>query len=949
MFTLRIHRTANEPRPVPGTTALHELRGGPGHLLEWLETQLGWPLGRVTRFERTRRYLHALEGTVLELGARSLATDAWATATELLRRRDELRLAGWRPQPAGEGASQLPPLVRDLAAVEATLAADPDCRLPPGEAERVERVQAALDAGQLLPEHQILLEESIDEWPPAWRPLLARLHTMRLPPPQPRARGDSALGAAQRRVAAADEVGAGVERTETERERPTTFPQDASLGYVRAASATLACRVVATLLVEASVRTVDTVILCEDAATALTLDDCLAEVGLPTMGVASRNSTHPALQVLPLVLELCWEPVDPQLLLDFLTLPIRPLPRSLTRPLVEALVAQPGLGSRRWEEARAELSAPERDPTGSTAETLRRWLDHERWPRHLGLPVTLVAERCRIVAQWANTRAFAYESGETSARDSESSRDGVAPAANPVESRVRRAATAELARTLRSAAAHAHALAEIVASWPYPVTESQLPRLLEATHDGARRHPRPALAGMPRFVSHLSQVHNGCERLIWLGTGTADPHPTRWTHSELQGLAAAGIEVDDGRLALVHARRAERRGFAEVRSELLVVQLPADDEQRPHPVWTRVRTALEPREPVLLEQAIAGVASSAGAARQRLALRIPTRDHRVLPPPSPPALWRVDPDLVRDRTRSSASELNDRLGCPLKWVLKYPARLRASDVGNLSPDFRLKGNLSHQILAEVFSPYAGPTFGEARPLPEIAEAARRVEECFDMRVVRDAAPLAQPGMAVERVRLRRELAASARRLIHTLTQGGYRIAGFEVPIASRIHGRELMGFVDCLLLTDSGAEAVVDFKFGGPALYRQLIEQGRAVQLATYAGARHRESGLKEFPRVGYLIISTADIFTPQLHALLGTEEREQVPGAPPIQDVWIAFQDALAGAEEWFETGEIPVRPRQSPLEWPKGVDLILAHAEQQPTCSYCDFGGLCGLKETR
>lgn len=986
MFTLKIHRTPVEMRPVPGTVALHELRGGPAQLLEWLETQLGCPLGRVTHFERTRRYLAALARTDLELCARSLMTDAWSTAAELLARRDELRLAGWdplgspvaeswassRPQDTGEAARTPSALVRDLLAVERTAAADPNLHVFPGEAERIGRICAALDAEQELPQHVVVLEESVEEWPVAWRPLLARLETTRAPAATLLASAGTALRAAQQRVTAIDvsSIDPGALASKRARaqggERSSSMAPDASLCFARAASAALGCRAVAALLAEAPERIRDTVILCEDTATALVLDDCLAELGLPTMGVTSRSFTQPALQVLPLVLELCWEPVDPQLLLDFLTLPVRPLSSWLTNRLVSALAEQPGLGSERWNETRVDLTRAENDVSGEAARTLARWLDHERHPRSAGLPAALIVERCRVVAKWATQRAVSVESAGAKAVASpttlaigieDSTRQGTAADGvgdrDPLPSE-RTPADLELARTLRAAAAQAYSLAEIVEGVTERVTEAQLPRLLEATLDFARRHPRPALVGMPRYASCLSQIHASCERLIWLGVGTNDPRPPRWTHGELRCLTAAGIEVDDGRRALVHARRAERRGFALVRSELLVVQLPADDERRPHPIWTQIRAALSPRDPVSLEQWIAEPRPTAGRRDRNpdshpWASRIPTRALRVPTRELPPVVWRLDPDLLRDRESSSASELQDRLGCPLKWAFRYQARLRPSDIGNLQTSFLLKGNFSHHILAAVFGAYAGSNYSEAKALPSVEEAVERVAARFDERIGLDAAPLAQPNLAAERAQLRRELLASTRGLMQTLRRGGYRILGLEVPIESTLHGRKLRGYVDCLLVNADQNESVVDFKYGGPTKYRALIEQGRAVQLATYAGARHRQSGLQDFPRVGYLIISTAEVLTPEHHGLLGAEEREQVPGAPSIQQVWIAFQDALAGAEEWFETGEIPIRPRQSTLDWPRGADLVLDAKDRPSICDYCRFDALCGMKEVR
>lgn len=894
---MHIHRTRCSSLPAPETRTLHEFAGGPEALLQWLESQLGLPT-QVGRVERIQACLQVLQECELELCGASLTVDPWATAAELLDRRDELHRAGW----VGQGDPRVP-LIQDLAALDASLGPD-----LPGEAQRVAAVERALNAGQALPEHEIILDERPQEWPPCWRPLLERLTTDLASAPDPLARSGCSLRSAQDAV--------------QERAEVSGYPQDDSLRWLTTASVTLACRAIAGMLASDAGSLERTVIHCEDNDVALILDQSLREAGLPTLGVASGAPTQPALQLLPLVLELCWEPVDPQLLLDFLNLPVCPIPRRATWALVDALAREPGLGSHAWERARTKLCSEAEDSEGRLRPTLELWFDHPRYARSEGLPIDLVIERCRTVAHWCQRRAA------SATAEAAESADWTMP---------------ELAQTFRAAALQAEALAEHVSGLAGPVAEPQLARLLEAHQDHAHHRPQPELAGRARFVESLSEIHEPCDQLIWLGVGTRDPIACRWTRREREFLEQHGAQIDDGRTRLEHMRAAERRGFQMVRDHVLVVQLPIDDERRPHPIWTRVRALLKkvrgnPDEPVLLERHIA-----AGEVRrpELRPWRVPTASVDVVPRADNPEVWDVDPALIVDREASSASELNDRLGCPLKWTLGYQARLYPGDVGRLPGSFLLRGNFSHAILEAVFS--------EADPLPTPDEAAERVAVLYDQRLPLDAAPLAQPASASESSRLRQELIATARVLVEALDRGNYRIVGMEKAFESHLHGRRLRGSIDCLVVGPDDVESVIDFKYGGAVKYRELLEQGKATQLATYAGARHRQSEVPTFPAVAYLIISTADLYTPDGGPLAGSTAQEQVP-APAIEEVWHRFQDALAGAEEWIETGQVPVRPRQDPMAWTSGCSLVLdPELEIQSVCLYCDYTKLCGLQEVK
>lgn len=65
-------------------------------------------------------------------------------------------------------------------------------------------------------------------------------------------------------------------------------------------------------------------------------------------------------------------------------------------------------------------------------------------------------------------------------------------------------------------------------------------------------------------------------------------------------------------------------------------------------------------------------------------------------------LWDIPIHLMRDWETVSATELNDRLACPLKWTFNYLARIRASQIATLPDDFQMKGTFCHSILELVF-------------------------------------------------------------------------------------------------------------------------------------------------------------------------------------------------------------------------------------------------------
>jgi len=155
-----------------------------------------------------------------------------------------------------------------------------------------------------------------------------------------------------------------------------------------------------------------------------------------------------------------------------------------------------------------------------------------------------------------------------------------------------------------------------------------------------------------------------------------------------------------------------------------------------------------------------------------------------------------------------------------------------------------------------------------------------------------------------------------------------------------------------VICAEDGEEAVIDFKYGGEKKYRELLESGRAVQLATYAHTRSRESD-RRFPAVGYLVLSRSALYTPGLSRLLGEGPFLQIDG-PAISEVWERFKKALSDADGWMRGEEpVPARPLMDPVVRPEGTDMVIEEPGKGKTredvapCLYCDFKLLCGVRQ--
>lgn len=502
----------------PGAS-IGESRGGAVILLNWLETQLGLHYPPTPTSTRVLQYAARLSRAKLKVAGESFQSDPWGTATNLLKRRDDLLLWGWN----GLDDNKLPVLARDLAAIESA-----GGTLGLAIAERIFEITKALDSGQRLPQHEIVLREPITAWPKAWRALLGRLTTAVKPfTPKPRA------------------------------------PKSPSPLWWRAASDTAAADAAALWIAELGPAAAETAVLCSDEVLAALLDDRLRRRGVPSMGCYVRSSSHPTLQVLPLAIGLLWDPVDPAQLLGLLTLPSTPF-GGAAESLARAVSQQPGIGGVKWEKVMDSLKA---SPAGKKqAETVANWLPVPGATRDKPMSPHVVAERCSLIIRWAQ--------GQRMYLSTRSPGDPLIDAFQCLASQAM--ALAELVYATPSALSEAH-LGRLIAA---------------AQEGGASLvENRPAVGG-PVLIGSLAELPSQCSRLVWLGTSGGRPSSSSWTAAEREALEASGVDTGSEETLHTAVRTAERAAIGSLSDSLITIELSSRADEAPHQIWVEITTAL---------------------------------------------------------------------------------------------------------------------------------------------------------------------------------------------------------------------------------------------------------------------------------------------------------------------------------------------------------------------
>lgn len=900
--------------PAVPSTAVGVARLGPLGLMAALETDLGLPPGGEHPARELAHYRGCLAAVddLTRFSHASFAVDPIGVAKTLLAWRAIWYEHGW------DGCfAEAPPRLADMAAVERAAAQ----RTALCAGQRLRAIEAALNDRQTQIERLILLDD-IDELPLAWQRVIRKIGYETAPSTQlvPAAPAETDLGRLQAAL---------LEDEDAPRPTPPGTPEalrgDGTVLVLHSASRDLSAHAVAECL-----RGIDStsavVVAPRDG---YILDNALEGVGLPRCAFQHRSRFRPTPQVLKLALALLWAPVNPRLVLQFLQHPIAPLPRDIRGALAGAVAESPGIGSPAWQTAIEEAlkARTERDvaaaqtqaeaepdgngPTTEDAaarcaaaraaerESIRYWLEGERFPPTLGAPIEVVAERTQRCANWLAGRA-ATQSGEA----------GLAAG-----------------RALAQCRAFQDFLAALGDA---RIGKLELDRLLLEAAIPEQGTTDFAGAGHVRATTHPAAVTERFDHVIWWGFA-AERLDLNWPWSpvELEALAAAGVRLPDAQTRLRQMMRDWLRPIVNCRQRLVLVLHGDDDEH--HPLWRRIQHRFTGWAETALDAALL---EGAATSLPHLDVNTPTLAPQ---PPSTPRRWWELPDAVALPAREveSYTSLSKLYDFPHAWALRYLARLRPGRARTVPDRAQLYGGLAHRALERFF---ANPDWARFTP----AQTLAWLDATLPPLIATEGAVLLERGRGTDRLYFIAMLERALPRLLAHLH------AAEVVHVETERQERQpcgdfaLQGSIDLFMRTAAGREIVMDAKWSGERFRLRDLEGNRHLQLAVYAWLRRAAGNGEAWPHPAYFIITTGNVLAPDRSVFPNAVARHPKTNEG-IEDLWRRMVATYAWRRDQLARGriEVNIRGTEADAGSEPPADALPQRTEPDP---FEEFGWLVG-----
>ena len=885
-----------------------EKQVGPLGMLAILETQLGLPSFEVSHTTRIIEYLSCLKSNdnINRFYHASLAIDEFNVASTLLQWRDNWYEANWN----GVMSESVPKRLSDLAEVEAVASSKVSLCL----GQRLQRVLKRLEQ-QSTQIEKIILLNPLSDFTFLWQEILGEFQVVDNNSTINLTNGVTDLITVKQSLH--DLSTGSLRKKETGEIIKTKLSGDDSFIVLRAKSKDISSRYICQWLASEPhhLSKKHTALLAEDSSSML--DEAMELAHLPRIGFTDTSNLRPALQILSIVLDLLWEPLDPTVLLQFLMHPVGPLPHRIRQPLAEVVSNQPGINGELWTKRLDALIKKETEREGVTDNYLTElktdiayWFDSERFDYRSGIPLTVIKQRTEKVSLWISQKLSQAEHDESKAI---------------------------FAAAYHQSSDFIDAISRLSDSPDATISPEQLHYLLnQLTGSGTGIVDKYAESSTEKTVQIYGSQNSGSfyqplNTVFWWDLKSNSSLASQpWSQQELQALAENDVLLVSQSQKLQQQAGNWLKPIYAAQDKLVLV---IHEGEESHPIWDQISSSLEGWQEINIESTI--LENKAIPAFSSLSFEPP----KFTPLPPIKRWWALNNgELLTKRSMESYSSLDNFFYSPYQWVFKYKARLFPGVLHEISDGNLLKGSLVHKLFENFFNIHPH-VFKDGMEKDDIDHW---LNSAITTLITQEGAVLLQPGRMIEKERFITTAKHSLHQLIIQCRAARIQQIVMEEPQESIFFGGKLSGYIDAKVINDQGDEAVIDIKWGGDKYRQTSLKDNKHLQLITYAYLRQQTHPDRKWTPTAFFIIESGNLlaqnnfYFPNAYVV-----------APDIQDnsaqIWQKMKTTYDWRRSQLDQGLIEMtisgtEPDDDSNAPEDGLDI------PDTSDSFSDYGNICG-----
>ncbi len=610
------------------------------------------------------------------------------------------------------------------------------------------------------------------------------------------------------------------------------------------------------------------------------LDNALIQQGLPSLGILSASLARPSLQILKLISAFLWEPVDPFKLMEFVSLPLKPLANDLARIIAAQLAQTPGIKSDNWNIAiRRYFDELEKkaatDPNLDFNQIQRQyqfWFERRRYPIGGTVPKQDVVRLFTFLEEWA-FRTF----------ESEGSKN----------------------KSMLVLSQQAHRVRDLLEALPKNETvlsALELERIVRTIYEPSPVLFREQEAGHLPFVHHNAAILSPAKQVLWWNFVRNEPDHffSRWYRPELAYLENAGIHLFGPREqnALLVWRRKLPVLMAEEQLVFILPERVDGKEVWPHPLHDELEACFDDLSPII--HRLQDPQLQAMEPHFVLPGYVKLKAQQLGRPR--PFLTLKRPEKMGPNETETFTSLDALFYYPYQWVFRYKIRLRKSSILSVVKDNTLMGNLSHRffemMLREDFNDWKKSDVNQwiDREAPQLLR--------------REGAVLLMYGREPERVSFINRIKYAAWSLVSLIRNNGWKVVQTEKELNGVFQYVPLRAKAD-LVLARNQELAVVDLKWRGIRRREAMIRNEEDLQLAMYARLLTNDDA---WAHTAYFLIEDGKMIARNQEAFNECQAvSAEADHAETYERIWSKMERTFDWRMEQLKTGKIEVRTKQT------------------------------------
>jgi len=876
---------------------------GPSALLWLLESHLGlMGYSENINYLRIAQYRQGLQEHLRKhktaFYKNAYEADQLATAEELLNRRDELLLAGWN----FKQSEDLPERLATLAKIEQLITEDKELQLPKGFADRFMAVLAVCETTP-TPIANVYLNEPYELLPFHFQRLMSALEangTKISQIPQAKIVGNSDLNIFQKALQG--------DRGKAD------LKKDGSLLILKAKRDTDAAAFLAKILqLNPDYRPA-----CLIPAKTRVLDNALVQEGLPSLGILSASLARPTLQLLKLATVFLWRPIDPYKVLEFVTLPVKPLEGDLAIIIARLIAQRPGMNSDSWYAAInqyfEELEEKKKEDALLDIEKIKKqyqfWFERRRYNINKSAPKEEVAEIFDYVATWASQT---YEAEGNSNQ------------------------------SLLVLSEQAKRIKELMEALPESynfISNLELERIVRTIYA-----PSPVLfkeiemAHLP-FVYHPSALIQAVPDLLWWNFSQFERASffSKWYQPEIRYLENLKVVLENpqGENARLIWQRKRPILQAGNRLVLVIPERVEGSEVLSHPLLGDLEATFGELADISYDvdkEENTPIFDNYFQLPQQIEL-----ERQLISVPAPVLELQTSLLNMDSREYETFTSLESLLYYPYQWFFRHKVRLRKSSILSVVKNNTLMGNLSHRFMELLLKEHTSNWKKE--------EVENWIDSKAGQLFSREGASLLMYGREPERLAFLNKVKYAAWSLVNTIQHDGWKVKETEMELDGKFLNVPIRAKADLVL--ERGEElAVLDLKWSGSSYRKRAIKNEEDLQLILYSKLLTPDAS---WAHTGYFVLDRGEIIARNNEAFASCTTATNETDFIAVNDrILSKMQKTYAWRLNQLQKGQIEIRTAQTQadLEELYAGQLMDLLEMREGTASFDNFRVLIGAEK--